>query len=124
VKANELRIGNFLQGEKGIDVVSEINMDSYASTTGIRTFLQNAKPIPLSEDWIKKLGFTKSAPRVSRIISWHEETSEFYIRRVRSNFELLRDNYDGSVYIKRIQFVHQLQNLYFALTGNELEIEQ
>lgn len=124
MKANELRIGNLLQGEKEIDVVAEINIDSYINTTGIRTLLQNAKPIPLSEDWIKKVGFTKSAPGISRIISWHGETSEFYIRRVRSIFELMRDNYDGSVYITRIWFVHQLQNLYFALTENELEIEQ
>lgn len=69
------------------------------------------EPIPLTEEWLLKLGFNK------------EEC--FYILKG----VCLEDEYDGRYRLDGqsdcfIKHVHQLQNLYFALTSVELEVKK
>lgn len=72
---------------------------------GIATY----EPIPLTEEWFYKFGFSKSNV-------WFEK----------NGIELfnIADLYFRAKYpIKAdVKFVHQLQNLYFALTGEELTV--
>lgn len=72
--------------------------------------------IPLTEEWLVKFGFEK-------------REDDFYkyplcIDFIYSNLSVLI--YDGRNYFvdshDKIKYVHQLQNLYFALTGEELSI--
>lgn len=109
---NELRLGNYLLGydnnyftwdyghydlcSKGIDA-DELGM-----------------PIELTEEILLKCGFEFS----------HITGDE----RVFSNkkINLLINTYDNNIIkfnVFIIKHLHQLQNLYFALTGTELEIE-
>ena len=78
--------------------------------TVTQQFIQQCDPIPLTEEWLIKFGFIK----------------------VWNNYRLkplgyLIDNRlitVGSNYLRHIKYVHQLQNLYFALTGEELQLKE
>jgi hypothetical protein len=112
LQANELRIGNWVEHNQP--------KTGYYTTVQKSTFSVNVeklfKPIPLTEEWLLKFGFEKTDSH--------------------GDFEYLIDRYSyfrGSFYIAdcdecgesvEIQYVHQLQNLYFALTGEELTINE
>ena len=108
MKASELRIGNWID-EQGIEnQVTDLTWrHGEFETNG--TMLVECEPIPLTEDWLKRFGWEKS-----------KESSYFWED---NNFTIWFDDY--GLYIEsyigklRIKHVHQLQNLYFALTGEE-----
>lgn len=110
MKANELRIGNFVFFKSDItgqEKVMEINWQFFAEDFWIK----DSRPIPLTEEWLLKFGFEKlkfSIPNAfdNRKIRIKEDKRGFWISAA-YNFILLKS-------------VHQLQNLYFALTGEEL----
>ena len=102
--ANELRIGNWFI-EKGD--VKQFDGDFY--------HLLGCEPIPLNTKWLEKFGF---------------EYSEFEDLYQKGGYDVdNKDNVYCHFYMneygdwyKDIEHVHQLQNLYFALTGDELTI--
>jgi hypothetical protein len=112
MKANELRIGNKFylpNGEVGTISYHEIRLMTIALEK------PNYQPIPITEEWLLKLGFQKT-------MSWT------YVKDLVGNLKLVY--YLGekgwSIGFKsysdfpNLKHVHQLQNLYFALTGEEL----
>ena len=69
--------------------------------------LEDLKPIPLTEEWLLKFGFRESNK---------------YLFKYKLGLKKRGDNYFyDNISIKH---VHQLQNLYFALTGEELTLKQ
>jgi hypothetical protein len=106
----ELRVGNLLYN--GFNELIEDKNISHYNTSGF--LLETLKPIELTEKWLDKLGFV------------NDTVLEFY-RNDKTDSTIIID-YDficllGYSHVK-IKYVHQLQNLYFALTGQELEIKQ
>ena len=117
IKSTELRIGNLVYNEvpdksfqkwkQEIVMVEFYQLDdTYTSFNGI----------PLTEEWLLKLGFEKDTSYTNIIyfilddLTWANGLLEIESRYIRDfNHEL-----------PHIKYVHQLQNLYFALTGNEL----
>jgi hypothetical protein len=73
-------------------------------------FIEWFEPIPLTEEWLLKFGFKKS--------SWGWIKNGVNIQK---GFTLAFSSNKNSIEIKHL---HQLQNLYFALTGQELEFKQ
>lgn len=80
---------------------------------------ENYEFIPLTAEWLVRFGFKNDE-------GWSIDISEgdgrfdwFCIAEVRGGFYY---SVGGNEYIigKEIKWVHQLQNLYFALTGKEL----
>jgi len=73
----------------------------------------NYEFIPLTAEWLVRFGFRKSSNFVYYFdsFSWDSRDSLF---TVYSDW-----NGDYAYYVK-VEWVHQLQNLYFALTGKEL----
>ncbi len=104
MKASELRIGNLVNYCNKISVLNaELFLQLLKYTTPF-------EPIPLTEEWLLKFGFE------------HLGSSRFDFKRF--TYYL----YDGSFYnqssrLSTIKYVHQLQNLYFALTNEELTIK-
>ena len=102
MKATELRIGNiveFMGMEKVIDI--EIFKD-------INSNYATASPIELNEEWLIKF-------------KWQLVKGNCYY--INSNFCIDKEGhlYYHSDYAGiNIKHIHQLQNLYFALTGKEL----
>lgn len=125
MKPSELRIGNWINTIEGPAQVREItDYERLAVGTDKRVVdLQTAGPIPLTEEILLKAGFEKAH-------NDYHNTDQFR----HPHFKLLlRSEEDGSytpcshgqyLYSKgeRINSLHQLQNLFFALTGQELEI--
>lgn len=124
MKANELRIGSYVQISDKI-----IIMDTRIFHAVIHGFPgYEPEPILLTEEWLVKFGFVKkcNSGRSDDLIYWDRIDISLFI------------NYDGSINLgcelseyedcvpfneNEIKYVHQLQNLYFALTGEELTIK-
>lgn len=117
MKANELRLGNWLYSgltEKYFQVSADdiLNIDKNKDE-GLCT------PIPLTEEWLLRFGFVKKDNY------FHIEHDYFggYAYDLR-NYCLTKCYPSGinEFHSSDIKHVHQLQNLYFALTGTELEL--
>jgi len=121
MKANELRLKNLIMfGELRHECKPCDILNLYQSEIAHRE-ISEYKPIPLTEEWLVKFGFeivsgfaTKSTERCQFQVGMITEEKwqiEFAIGMI------LVWN------IFNIEYVHQLQNLYFALTGEELTIK-
>lgn len=126
MKANELRIGNFVYGieqgykETALPVACIHNDNTIRLQVGDETVgcynSKIIKPIPLTEEWLVKFGFEK---RVGEIFMYH---TWFYIDKECAG---VSGWYFRGIdaFKSKIEYVHQLQNLYFALTGEELTLK-
>jgi hypothetical protein len=81
--------------------------------------LCDIEPIPLTEEWLLKLGFK----RIKKGIGWDKlSDGKLILVEVPTNKgNIVAFNYDADKY-NYLKYVHQLQNLYFALTGVELQL--
>lgn len=115
VTKNELRIGNLLLNEK--DELFELSGYLVWNFTTLQNTNVNTdkffKPVKLTEDWLQRLGFVKNP------FDSHYEKDEFYVE-VWDNDCVFRWN-DFNIDIN-VKTVHRLQNLYFTLTGIELQV--
>jgi hypothetical protein len=139
MKGNELRIGNLIKGiyhdyDDGID--EEIENETICKVvtldvSGIGDYpiyvysdediehFSEFKPIPLTEEWLLKFGFGKT--------EWDNFNS--YRLMIGNNDYTIVLYSDGNCEVGdiitcKIEYVHQLQNLYFALTGEELKQQE
>lgn len=132
MKANELRIGNLITDEwysdfKNIIVVDSINskgIDLFIQDDGnwaeiAQTWIEAEMPfdslrgIPLTEELLLSFGFNPDS-----ILKELYHISEYYI----NDFRIVCNHHPFHVENCgiNIEYVHELQNLYFALTGEEL----
>ena len=130
MKANELRIGNLVSYHEKISIVHGITDPDYGNGIHIhyeRTCIgceeELIDPIQLTEEWLYSLGFVdyKCKDDVEAYISdifIYVNNCQIRLLECGENTFLLNEDRKGLLY------VHQLQNLYFALTGNELTITQ
>lgn len=110
MKANELMIGNWVRRRESD---TYIQVEEYFFTEE----LYNYQPIAIKEDWLLKLGFEKT-------MSWT------YAIELSGNLKLVyylgekgwSIGFKSYSDFSSVQYVHQLQNLYFALTGKELTL--
>lgn len=95
-------------------------------------FANHFAPIPTTEDWLVKFGFEKGYDtKLPWSISFHmpnksSEDEVIFMPDDDGNWFLSNTGGEGDViqFIgKPFKYVHQLQNLYFALTGEELIIK-
>ena len=122
MKATELRIGNWYTSVKfGVPVQCELTDLSQLCVMSDGAYTdppieEMFEPIPLTEEWLLKFGF-----------DYDNETSTYSLLTSLRKCDLCIDILlsDGEYFWKYVElkYVHQLQNLYFALTGNELEIK-
>ena len=118
MKASDLRIGNLVY-----NVLKEVITVDSIRDAGVNGYsIETIKPIPLTEEWLLKFGFDKY--RTDKAINYKKGLLRFTFANKGvfkgKNFLMIANiiNY------KNINHVHQLQNLYFALTGEELKLKQ
>jgi hypothetical protein len=111
VSANELRLGVLvLNRHNEIHIVNENTFQDFRYPRMDGNYGYSG--IPLTEEWLLKFGFIKN--------------NTCYVLKFGSNcitISLFKKPYsylNGTYISDRTQYVHQLQNLYFALTGEEL----
>jgi len=108
MKPNELRIGNWVR-QRESDTYIQIEQYLLCNEE-----LCHYQPIPLTEDWFLKFGIERR--QIKDLISYNTNQLELY-QYASNNNKIFFEHADGEVELK---YVHQLQNLYFALTGEEL----
>lgn len=115
MKNNELRIGNLVLALTGETKYTEVLVNTIFGY-GINSYYNEAeyvydeiKPIPLTEEWLLKFGFEKKGTRAI-----------FYTLNNVDVWEL-NGGFANDLDLP-IKYVHQLQNLYYALTNQELTI--
>lgn len=120
MKAEELRISNYvLSYNKDITQVIRLSKEK---------IIIDASPILLTEEWLLKFGFECFNYPYWRMLltDGKQEDDEFFYIHFENNYIYLKCGYKAEYYVKSakpIKYVHQLQNLYFALTGEELTIK-
>ena len=117
MKANELRIGNLLfdRGDKILRLdywdfmkPAQRMFLGDSEVHPLTEDLEYCKPIPLTEEWLFRFGFVYNP----HSIEFHGKNMIFH--------NWIKDRGYVSWGSTQIKYVHQLQNLYFALTGEEL----
>ena len=117
MKATELRVGNYLEYKK---MVIRFELDDFCEASNNSQFLELLiKPIPLTEQWLKDLGLER-APQPNGIIFYGNRSVFCRITGHPYEDTFLLFGYEFPV---KIKYVHQFQNLYFALTETELTIK-
>lgn len=126
MKTTELRIGNLIYNydnplPQKVDGLDEWKMQSeYLSEYSMP---DKFTPIQLTEEWLLKAGFQDRSGTLKNKNSYGLDiNSVFEICWYRSvpNEIRLQTKGSGATMVLPCNQVHQLQNLYFALTGNEL----
>lgn len=126
MEATDVRIGNYVYDTKG--EINKINLAAieYLLRYGSSGACQ-VKPIPLTEDMLKKCGFEKSGEFIfdhpSGVVfdapnDWNN-TDEYPIEIGMPRTVM---GYNPEELIIRCLYLHDLQNKFFAITGEELEI--
>lgn len=132
IQANELRIGNWVNYHnfnndgnpryfKARDIYFE---DGKIGLTDGRiqlpcTYLEYIKPIPLTEEILLKCGFEGS----KETIFTRNDIGSIYFRKPYLESSLYLIKAVSGDKMTSVTHLHQLQNLYFALTGKELEVK-
>ena len=135
IKANEIRLGNWIEliyCPYGPDISSEYKqvdieeIQRAKGLLGVNSFRQ--EPIPLTPEILEKCGLVVSEDLGDMVfyefpnlsygygVCYDHEEWEFYRYSSIDHRALI---HDASFF----QSLHQLQNIYFSLTGEEFEIE-
>lgn len=131
MKATELRIGNWVKESiSGIDGIITWELLRIIAENQNHTY----KPIPLTDDWLDRLGFHNGGYDQ---LFWTDGNKYLDGNIEISGTDYLRNGIDdtapvhawnwydenskdGKHFQITLSYVHELQNLYFALTGTEL----
>lgn len=141
LKPQELRIGNLIMDEDGkicpivsVDSEREFYQQSvdkkfigtvslyYGDWKGSSgRWIEKCKPIPITEEYLIRLGFQRKS-RGKDFVWIHDY---YMFNNVKSGwyfvfkFDGLISFCFGKLFVKEFRFVHQLQNFYFEITGDE-----
>ncbi len=148
MNAAELRLGNWVTvnnpkawaGLKAIPMqVESVEIkkdDMFPDSTGAVGVTDNdfsdysqfdefIEPIPLTEEWLTKFGWRYYNGRMHGDMTMDTQC-KIDLDWVSDKIQLKGHYEPGETYrpMSHIKYVHQLQNLYFALTGQELTIQK
>ena len=129
IQANELRIGNWVNYEQTSHIVTGIknnviwsrwkgqenDEDEYLDD------FDNYKPIPLSPEILGKCGFVRYN-NTWELVSDKNERYGVWCFTI-YDYRESGYNYNSAEFPVKLNYLHQLQNLYFALTGEELTVK-
>lgn len=131
--SSELRIGNCVSIKNHINLCKVVEIKE--QTLRVEYFREDIKSlhkpiieieriqhIPLTEEWLLKFGFDFSVDTwyLNGVAIWETECCDAKGNEEIGFFYELRE---VGMMDMNIKYVHQLQNLYFALTGQELKIK-
>lgn len=137
MEVNELRIGDYVKHPRNdfamVESIQGSAQGLYALTFKDETagyWIEHdgesiCEGIPLNEEWLIKFGFIKRYERNE--VGLHYSLNEDRVYLIDDIFEYERTFVIGGGRYNLFQeyrFVHQLQNLYFVLTGEELKLSK
>lgn len=120
MNANELRIGNWVQNKS--EYIRVVDFDSVGVNRrmgGYLDTLDRITPIPLTPEILEKAGFEYEYDQMG-VTYRNGQLAMFYDGEgFGRNFGMNAEEERMDVNVK---YLHQLQNLYFCLCGEELKI--
>ncbi|AZA91146.1 Uncharacterised protein [Chryseobacterium nakagawai] len=111
IALQELRLGNKVL-RNGIVV----NVDNQ-TFWDIEKYPDQYEPIELTEDWLLKMGFEK-------LVHKYYKLGDYSVSMPKDEIRFIICNYMESPPSVKIKHVHQLQNLFHSLCGEELTIKE
>lgn len=125
IDPKELRYGNLVTATFGTESVYSILEIKQATYTihdtekwhSIRH--KDVNPIPVTNEWLRTLGLTGEIANYTNDVIYNDGKGFAFWCYNKSVYQFAT----GSVSV-RFEYIHQLQNLYFALTGRELSINK
>lgn len=147
INARELRIGNLVTVENDYENIQGVQTRIakcclLGVNKGVWQEYKDIKPIPLTEEWLIKFGFdcfdggiitsysidvtgiTMAKSEVISLTPNNDRNGYWYVyfRQGDTKERELFHTHDLVLLQRKLEYVHQLQNLFFALTGKELTI--
>ena len=138
IKANELRIGNYVKMKDYILCVKAISRTVSLGNSNESDYIHDAfnytfvNPIALTPEILENCGFVKAYEDgiltftlvVSNKNIAPSGNNEYKLFGIKGKEDSIQIDYTVNKYwgAKSVHFLHQLQNLYYALTGEELEV--
>ena len=137
MKANELRIGNHIINDGCVCEILHLYGGTYnycrlktLQGGDIVALYDLIKPIPLTHELLEKCGFSDKDYKSGYIgieIKAGGMITDFVLTKPQVLGEFQKqfcwEYTAGNIpFFLKLEYLHQLQNLYFALTGEELEI--
>ena len=127
IQENELRIGNVIEANTPPMIVQAINKDSVelympgSEADNFEEDLEKCNGIPLTPEILEKCGFEWD-------IFWQrfaDKRGRYYLQEANdSGYNIFNGKWKQQInWMKSLEYLHQLQNLYFALTGEELTVK-
>jgi len=119
IQPQELRLNNLVLYKDEVSIVKGVLQTSVDLLVNpcIRftklALLPNIHPIPLTEEWLIKLGL-------------HEVLGVYAVYGIEITLKLVDgywDVYFKGKYVTVIKHVHRLQNLFYSITGHELTLK-
>lgn len=128
MKTNELRIGNYVKCDNLLCKVVEIYSEDIYCYDQFGEDLYNIEyiqPIKLTEEVLAKIGFKKDGNNYSLVCGDIEVG--YYIDKFKQvlyiNVSREKRFYKNEFRSYDVKYLHQLQNAYYCLTNEELEVE-
>jgi len=128
MKPTELRIGNVFRDKVTGDIFPVLSLSKNKIVFDYVNFVWwQAEPIPITEEWLLKLGLWKDGDK-SGLFSIPKDI----IKKCEGDNGFKRSSFFFNDRLKRwmdcqtrvcVDYVHEVQNLVFALTGEELIYE-
>jgi hypothetical protein len=130
LKSSELRIGNWVEGnspEMIVKVISEHSISLYMPRSEADNFdfdIEDIRPIPLTHEVLIAGGFTTDEMKVEYSIGLPiGEGADLFIENeghpsMSCGIKSFQVKFN---YFKDVKYLHQVQNIYFSITGEELE---
>ena len=123
MEAKELRIGNLVECDGNILEVIRIskdviNYETVIKSKGLQTNSGRKVPIPITEEWLLKFGFIKDMAWTYSIELINNNRLVYYLGE--KGWSIGHKNYSD---FTNLIYIHEVQNLYFAITGTELKLK-
>lgn len=131
MKITDLRNGNYLMAIDDVVVVNAVinsgervytDLLDVGETSFVDYPLSFLKPISITDTWLQNLGFESNGDEHEE--EWYQKDEPLFGYKITDMAEIGDGHiWDGAFTDAPCKHVHQLQNLYYALTGNELSFK-
>lgn len=128
MKANDLRIGNYYMfaDYDGI-VYRQVKQIKYNEFGLLSDYdgvnFDICRPIPITEEWLLKFGFDYQSSDKNYVVKSKQENNNS-IKKIEGDWCYNNDYSDaGCYFVRELRYIHELQNLYYALNEEELTIK-